>query len=199
MLVNLDFDMSTFNSDNGVNYVKEHDATNPEMITIIGTCDHNHEFWKSSYDEPTAIDHILQESTGVYLVSSLNFEYTIQDNTTNELLDHGYGMFNPITGEYTADRDKTLQMMKDGIKLFVGYGVCDNYDQVLQKYPFIESTDNKYVLVMSPIFKKHQPEDGGWRWHKWGDYIGTHDIQHEYLYDEEGIEHVFLFHLYALK
>lgn len=198
MLVNLDFDMSTYTPEFGVNYVKDVDATDPSLITITGTCDPNHDVWKS-YEEPTVVDQILQESTGVYLVSELNFDHTIESNTTNELIEHAYGMFDPNNGEYTTNREKLLDKMKDGVRLFNGYGVCDNYEQVLKKYPFIESTDNKYVLVLSPIFKKHQPEDGGWRWHKWGEYIGTHDVQHEYLYDEEGIDHVFVFHLYALK
>lgn len=199
MLVNLDFDMSTFKSDFGVNYVKDRDATDPSLITITGTCDPTHEFWKDSCDEPTVVEQILQETKGVYLVSSLNFEHTIESNTTNELDGHAYGMFDTRNGEYTSDREKLLEKMKDGVQLFGGYGVCDNYEQVLEKYPFIGLTENKYVLVLSPIFKKHQSPDGGWRWHKWGEYIGTHDIKHEYLYDEEGIEHVFVYHLYALK
>ena len=198
MLVNLDFDMSTYTPEFGVNYVKDVDATDPSLITITGTCDPNHEIW-NSYSEPEVVDQILQESTGVYLVSDLNFDHTIQSNTTNELIEHAYGMFDPRNGEYTTNREKLLEKMKEGVSLFGGYGVCDNYEQVLKKYPFIESTDKKYVLVLSPIFKKHQPENGGWRWHKWGEYFGTHDIKHEYLYDEEGIEHVFVFHLYALK
>jgi len=199
MLVNLDFDMNTFNSDFGVSYVKDKDATDPTLISIIGTCDPTHEFWKESYSEPTEIDHILQEAKGVYLVSTLNFEHTIESNTANELDGGAYGMFDINTGEYTTNREKILEKMVEGVKLSDGYGICDNYEQVLERYPFINFSDKKYVLVLSPIFKKHQPENGGWRWHKWGEYIGTHDIKHEYLYDEEGIEHVFVFHLYALK
>jgi hypothetical protein len=48
---------------------------------------------------------------------------------------------------------------------------------------------------LTEVRKDDQPKQGGWRWHKWGPYIGTHEKQFEYLADEEGIERVFCYHI----
>jgi hypothetical protein len=40
---------------------------------------------------------------------------------------------------------------------------------------------------------------GGWRWHKWGPYIGTQEPKCEYIHDEPEIEEVFTYHVYELK
>lgn len=72
------------------------------------------------------------------------------------------------------------------------YGVCDNVEQVKQKYPELVTGDRKFVVLLSEI--RHEDEtEQNWRWHKWGEYIGTHEPQHEYLYDEVGIERVLVF------
>lgn len=81
-----------------------------------------------------------------------------------------------------------------------GYGVCDNYQQVLERdedvKKFIDDPDKKFILKLCYIAKKDQPADGGWRWHKWGEYIGDLDPQYEYLYDEDDdIEGVFVYQL----
>ena len=36
---------------------------------------------------------------------------------------------------------------------------------------------------------------GGWRWHKWGEYIGKHNPQYEYLDHESGIDYVLVWKL----
>jgi hypothetical protein len=38
----------------------------------------------------------------------------------------------------------------------------------------------------------------GWRYHKWGDYIGSQNPQSEYLYDDTHIDAVWTFHIYEL-
>ena len=52
-----------------------------------------------------------------------------------------------------------------------------------------------FVLLLTPIINEHNGEWGGWRWHKWGEYIGHHKIKHEYLNDEKGIDFVFTWEL----
>lgn len=79
------------------------------------------------------------------------------------------------------------------------YGVCDDVDQIKQHYPDIVESDQQYVVCMTPIYHEDQEEEGGWRWHKWGPYIGNHKPQQEYLYDEVGIERVFVFHILEVK
>jgi len=77
------------------------------------------------------------------------------------------------------------------------YGVCDNITQLLEKCPELEADENRqFTVTLTPVWKNAQESSGGWRWHKWGDYIGTQDPQHEYLYDEEGIDLVYCFHIY---
>jgi len=49
------------------------------------------------------------------------------------------------------------------------------------------------------IRKDLEPTDGGWRWHKWGEYIGTQNPQMEYIHDEPEIEKVYVYHIYELE
>lgn len=51
---------------------------------------------------------------------------------------------------------------------------------------------------MTSIYKNQQPPVGGWRWHKWGSYIGTYESKHEYLYDED-IDMIYVYHIYEIK
>lgn len=80
------------------------------------------------------------------------------------------------------------------------YGVCDNPQQILDNYiKYLKNKNKKYIILMAPIIKEHQPEKGGWRWHKCGPYIGTQNPQHEYLCDEENIDMVFVYHIYEIE
>lgn len=80
---------------------------------------------------------------------------------------------------------------------FNAYGVCDTFEQVLEQCPELEADPNReFVLFVVKVCKDDQPEQGGWRWHKWGPYIGTHQPECEYLYDEVGIEHVYCYHIH---
>jgi hypothetical protein len=76
------------------------------------------------------------------------------------------------------------------------YGVCDNLEQLLEACPELEAPGREFVVTLTPIRRENQPSSGGWRWHKWGKYIGTQDPQCEYLYDENDIDEVFVFHIY---
>lgn len=74
------------------------------------------------------------------------------------------------------------------------YGVCDNASQILDNFDIADDS----VVLMTPIFKEHQPDHGGWRWHKWGHYYGVQNPQCEYLFDEPDIEMVYVFHIHTL-
>lgn len=88
---------------------------------------------------------------------------------------------------------------------WLDYGVADNASQVLDYYDILRSTysdfmhDRKFVILMTPIFRDIQPVQGGWRWHKWGQYIGKFEPEYEYLHDEQGIDYVWVFHIYEVK
>lgn len=71
------------------------------------------------------------------------------------------------------------------------YGVCDSPEQFLAKF----RSWNGYVW-MKEIKRKDQPPNGGWRWHKWGEYVGVHSKlvrETEYLYDAKTIDSQYVF------
>lgn len=77
------------------------------------------------------------------------------------------------------------------------YGVCDSPEQLLARYDF-EADPRTLFISMVEIRRENEPPDGGWRYHKWGDYIGTQNPQQEYLYDDKHIERVWTYHVYEL-
>lgn len=106
----------------------------------------------------------------------------------------------------------------------LAYGVSDNASQVLDnlyhaldvyltkdsthefftrgkrlhKY-LTEHPDAVYFIRFTPVFNHHNGAIGGWRWHKWGAYLGKHTPQCEYLDKEKNIDYVLLWRLYPLK
>ena len=47
--------------------------------------------------------------------------------------------------------------------------------------------------------KADEPSSGGWRFRKWGEYIGKHEVTCEYIYDEPDIDFVYCFHIYEKR
>lgn len=88
---------------------------------------------------------------------------------------------------------------------FSQYGVCDSVEQVLEKYKeILEGDDHQYFVWFTPVFqdKENAGRGGGWRWHKWGEYIGDLAPKCEYLDDEDFGEdwcgYVLCFHIYRI-
>lgn len=79
------------------------------------------------------------------------------------------------------------------------YGVADNIQQILERCPLLDSLPDRFFCISATeIHKAHQSNEGGWRWHKWGEYIGVQEPTQEYLYDEEDIDMVIVFQIYEL-
>lgn len=80
------------------------------------------------------------------------------------------------------------------------YGVCDNIEQVKRVYStWLNDSELKFCVSFVKIVKSEQSEEGGWRWHKWGHYIGDKNPQCEYLYDEgDDIQEIYVYHIYEL-
>ena len=77
------------------------------------------------------------------------------------------------------------------------YGVCDYPAQVLERCPMLgEHPKRSFVVIFHRLLKKDEDESGGWRWHKWGEYIGDQKPQREYLHDEPEIEEVWTYHIH---
>ncbi len=81
-----------------------------------------------------------------------------------------------------------------------GYGVGDSIDQVLALYAEkLENAPGAYAIGFTRVDRADQPPRDGWRWHKWGEYVGTKKPQCEYLADEPDIEFVYTFTIVELK
>lgn len=141
------------------------------------------EIWKYIQSDPR-----LHEETGIYW-TQLNFGFNFFEETRNRL---------------SYENEFWHEWMDDNTCIG-SYGVADNIDQIKEYYEHqIEDPNNRYFIAISPIFqeKEHAGEDGGWRWHKWGPYIGKLNPQYEYLDDEEFGDdfqgYVLVFHCYKL-
>lgn len=75
------------------------------------------------------------------------------------------------------------------------YGVCDSLDQIKAQYPELQDPARQFIIVLTGIWREDQPEVDGWRWCKWGPYIGDYKPKDEYLYNED-IEGVIIYHIY---
>jgi hypothetical protein len=79
------------------------------------------------------------------------------------------------------------------------YGVCDSPEQFLTKFRERLQKDPRTLIVGFTHIRKHPEnagEGGGWRWHKWGPYIGEGKPTTEYLDDEEEFDDgVFVYHI----
>lgn len=79
------------------------------------------------------------------------------------------------------------------------YGVCDSLENYMEKQgQALDALDKNFLVILTPVYRNPEGKGSreGWRWHKWGPYIGSHEIQHEYLDDEDGIDVVYCFHVY---
>lgn len=79
------------------------------------------------------------------------------------------------------------------------YGVCDRWEQVPARWPQLLTDPRAFVLTVGTVRKADQPPHDGWRWHKWGTYIGFQDPQCEYLVDEPDIDEVVLFSVFEVR
>ncbi len=113
---------------------------------------------------------------------NLNFHIVLDEYIENE----GY--------EYIDDYNCYFEDTEFGI-----YGVADNLLQVLKQCPGLATSERYYVVGYCWMRKNEQDKNGGWRWHKWGKYIGNQKPTCEYLYDEPKIKEVVCYHIYELK
>lgn len=75
------------------------------------------------------------------------------------------------------------------------YGVADNIEQILEYYNNNPMFNGNHVIFIHTIRKNY---NGGWRWHKWGQYIGTQNPKCEYLDDEPEISEVLIYSIYQV-
>lgn len=82
------------------------------------------------------------------------------------------------------------------------YGVADTAEQA-RKYAeeHLGKRPERFCVFVTHVAKNpaNRGQGGGWRWHKWGPYIGTGTPTMEYLDDEEAFpDGIYVFHIYEL-
>lgn len=131
-------------------------------------------------------------------------------NLVIKLLDDDKEPVHIATGVYEAgfnwDRVIRKFLAADAIDLcldtdfrgrgIIFYGVCDSWEQIVEECPRLQADREPYVIRITPVVKG---DNGGWRWHKWGPYIGVHSPEYEYLDDEPAIEKVYTFSIHLLR
>ena len=142
------------------------------------------------------------DTTGIYL-EALNARHHIERLTD-------YKTVNPISDKYlytvntygVADNaTQVIRHLENSLKTyFCGNDFDDEFYlgkslvKMIELYP-----DYKLILLMTPHVNTKDCSWGGWRWHKWGEYIGVHEPQHEYLSCEKGIDYVLSYDLEIVK
>lgn len=89
-----------------------------------------------------------------------------------------------------------------GLGIEHGYtGVCDSTEQFIARFKeALDAHPRNWCVSFVVLHKAYEPVMGGWRWHKWGPYIGEKSPQHEYLAHEgPEITQAVTFHVYALS
>lgn len=134
---------------------------------------------------------------GVY-ETTFNFDTFLNLDHSNVQVIDKWGDGN--TSDVGDDRESVLRWLEWRASQKSRYGVADNVDQVLDYYAAeITDPNHKYVIGVTEIRREDEPKRDGWRWHKWGPYIGIRTPQHEYIRDEENIDAVWCFHLYEVE
>ena len=77
------------------------------------------------------------------------------------------------------------------------YGVCDSPDQFIDRYEKgLEEDPRRLFVTFYRVAKANEPPKYGWRWRKWGPYIGDKTPQHEYLAEEdESFVSIYCYHV----
>lgn len=186
MLYKLNFNIEEMNKNDGsVTYQKEEGV-------VYGLSNPAHPMWTSFEEKEPMVVFVCKEiEPGIYQ-SGLNFEYEISSYSDME----SYASYEPLNKEGKPIESKDWKDIMEGIS---PYGVADNIDQIKERFKDMIDSDNPLIISVTEMKKKNQPEDGGWRWHKWGEYIGKQEPQSEYLYDEPNIDSVYVFHVYAIR
>jgi hypothetical protein len=79
------------------------------------------------------------------------------------------------------------------------FGVCDHWAQIIERWPQIVDDEKHYIIALTKIVRAEEPASGGWRWHKWGMYIGKQEPKYEYIHDETDIDEVYCFHIFEIR
>lgn len=167
-----------------------------ELTSVETYADTSHGWWTkwAEYGDTVKVDHISEELRGVWIAAGGNFHCNIYSSENLVVRKHH--------AHITKDGNvlENSESMLNWEEVLSSYIVCDNIEQALEYWEgAINNTDNEFLIAGMPIVKEHEPEHDGWRWHKWGKYIGTQNPKHEYIRDEEDINEVICFNIYWVE
>lgn len=151
----------------------------------------------STYDITSPLPGVIV-STGLNmnnLISAMVDAYndTQPDQPPEEFVDPSYDEEDAVRSLPLEDR---LAYYRDTPST---YCVCDSPEQAVAYWQARAANPGRnYLILMTPIHRK-PGNTGGWRWHKWGPYIGTQTPTCEYLDDEPEIEMVYVASIYELR
>ena len=137
-------------------------------------------------NEPTTVKYVMNKHKVTQVTQLKPGIYTEYDPDWTDLLN--------ISNHFNKPHDEYFDFMSGN-----SYGVCDGLTNFLEVFHDELSTiPEKVCVALTPIHRSEQPQHGGWRWRKWGPYLGQHSIEHEYLYDE-AIDVVWIYHIYVIR
>jgi hypothetical protein len=139
---------------------------------------------------------------GIYCTGS-NFHNEITNYTDFK---SGFGNFNKRqkdlndllkldvnSQQHEIARQKFLLELR---KIPTEYGTADSLKQIYKYGKYFIKSEDPYVLSLSLLT---QEDNGGFRWHKNGPYIGKHKNLGEYFSDTPEIDNIIQFHFHELE
>ena len=187
MLYKLKLDVEELNKNNlGLKYTTEGND-------IVCDIDKNHKKWEKLEGLDDTFFYAIREiEPGIYLTSDYGFDNHMEDFSDMEI----YGKYRSLSKDGIPIEDTILSWDES---CRAPYGVCDSVAQIKDVYKSLIDSDKPIVISLREVRKCDQPDKDGWRWHKWGKYIGTQERTTEYLADEPNIESVYIYHVHALR
>jgi hypothetical protein len=178
-----------------------------EPSTFYARINPEHPLWGDPNHKPLTLFAAREVKPGVYETGGFNFDHDIPHYTEFRVNGRSYeriskdGLHVNFPEESDLFKNNPKARAKAWNNYFKNtkecYGVADNIDQVCKLYKDAISSTNPVVISFVELNKSDEGE-GGWRWHKWGKYIGVQKPQCEYLKDEPIIEKVIVFHIYSV-
>lgn len=123
----------------------------------------------------------------------VNIEYEIKQ-TEKETINLTTGIYK----HYYLDFDNEIKNSINRNPIFEGkkaYGLCDNYQQVLNNFKEIESNDTKYFILLKEIKKSDLKKEKEYKYSSWGGYYGDFNIKEKFFSLEKGLDIITAFHI----
>lgn len=153
---------------------------------------------KEEWKEETFNDLIVPYSQWLDAITDEDVEeYDLHLDTLKREELAGCYLSDPNVASHLFDQ---LTFHKFAKRRAVKSGICDNASQVINKHSkIVKDKNKKYIIFLSPVFKCDQQVGTGFRWSRYGKYIGVQDQSEKLLVDEPYIEFIFKYSIYEIK